>query len=564
MKIFDKALNYLFRRHTTMCDDTENPLPKGVKILHDPVRNKGTAFTEAERQMLGLRGLLPPRIHSIAEQEQRVLGNVRAKVSNLERYLFLIALQDRNETLFYRVLTNNIEEMMPLVYTPTVGQACEMFGHIYRRSRGLYVSMHDRGNVADILANWPHKDVRVIVVTDGERILGLGDLGANGMGIPVGKLSLYTACAGIAPQHCLPITIDVGTNNDALLNDQLYNGLEQRRVRGQDYDSLIEEFIEAARQQFPGVLIQLEDFGNANAFDLLARYRDRTCLFDDDIQGTGAVGLSGLLSALRITGGKLEDQRILFYGAGQASIGIGDTLVAALRSQGVTERQARQCCWYVDTQGLVVKERDGLAQQKQAYAHQHRHLASLQDAVDVLRPTVLIGASGQSGAFTEPVLRSMARYNNRPVIFALSNPTAKAECSAEQCYQWTGGAGIFASGSPFAAVEYGGQRFVPGQGNNAYIFPGVGLGVIASHSSRVTDEMFLAAAYRLAAQVSQEDLAVGRLYPALKKIREVSVDIACEVARIAWESGVAGKPEPDDIPGAIKAELFEAIYPHYA
>ena len=547
-----------------MSDNTDKAMIRGVKILHDPVRNKGTAFTEAERQELGLNGLLPARIHSIAEQEQRVLGNIRAKVSDLERYLFLIALQDPDETLFYRVVMTNIEEMMPLIYTPTVGKACEEFGHIYRRPRGLYISMHDRGQAAEVLSNWPHKNVQVIVVTDGERILGLGDLGANGMGIPVGKLSLYTACAGIAPQHCLPVTIDVGTNNESLLNDELYNGLEQRRLRGDDYNALIEEFITAAQQQFPGVLIQLEDFGNSNAFQLLASYRDRTCLFDDDIQGTGAVGLSGLLSALRITGGKLEDQRLLFYGAGQAGIGIGNTVVAALMAQGITQTRARQCCWYVDTQGLLVSGRKNVPPQKKMFAHDHHGIATLQEAIDDLCPTALIGSSGQGGDFTEPVLRSMARHNDRPVIFALSNPTVKAECTAEQAYNWTEGRGIFASGSPFAPVDYANQHFVPGQGNNAYVFPGVGLGVLASRSSRVTDEMFLAAARRLAAGVSEEDLAAGRLYPPLAKIREVSADIACEVARIAWQSGLATREEPEDILADIKASMFEAVYPHYA
>ncbi|MEH6583279.1 MAG: NAD-dependent malic enzyme [Halioglobus sp.] len=547
-----------------MSDNSDKDLMRGVKILHDPVRNKGTAFTEAERQALGMRGLLPPRIHSIAEQEQRVLGNIRGKLSDLERYLFLIALQDRNETLFYRVVMNHIVEMMPLIYTPTVGKACEEFGHIYRRPRGLYISMHDRGDVAEILGNWPHENVQVIVVTDGERILGLGDLGANGMGIPVGKLSLYTACAGIAPQHCLPVTIDVGTNNEALLNDELYNGLEQRRVRGADYDALIEEFIVAAQQQFPGVLIQLEDFGNSNAFRLLASYRERGCLFDDDIQGTGAVGLAGLLSALRLTGGNLEDQRFLFHGAGQAGIGIGNTLVAALLEQGVAESRARQCCWYVDTQGLLVSGRENLPLQKKPFAHAHDEVATLQEAIDDLHPTVLIGCSGQGGAFTESVLRSMAQFNDRPVIFALSNPTEKSECTAEQAYNWTEGRGIFASGSPFAAVDYGNQHFVPGQGNNAYIFPGVGLGVLASRSSRVTDEMFLAAARRLAAEVSEEDLAAGRLYPSLEKIRKVSVDIASEVAGIAWQSGLATIEEPEDILASITASMFQPVYPHYA
>lgn len=542
----------------------QTALHRGVKLLHDPVRNKGTAFTEAERHVLGLEGLLPPRIHTIAQQEQRVLGNVRAKHTDLDRYLFLIGLQDRNETLFYHVIMNNIEETMPLIYTPVVGQACQQFGHIYRRSRGLYISLHDRGRVDKILRNWPHRDVRVIVITDGERILGLGDLGANGMGIPVGKLSLYTACAGIAPQHCLPVMLDVGTNNDSLLNDELYNGLEQQRARGEDYDQLIEEFMLAVQAQFPRVLTQLEDFGNRNAFRLLAQYRDRACVFDDDIQGTGAVGLAGLLSALRISGSELADQRLLFFGAGQASIGIANTFIAALLEQGVPQDQARQCCWFFDTHGLLTADRKDIPAHKLPFAHDHARVEQLQDAIDTLQPSILIGASGQGGSFNEAMIRAMAKHHQRPIIFALSNPTSKAECTAEQAYQWTDGKAIFASGSPFAPVEYGNQHLVPGQGNNAYIFPGVGLGVVASHSKRVTDEMFLAAARCLANSVTEQDLALGRVYPPLSSIREVSAIIAAEVARIAWDSGLARADRPADILATIKETMYQPVYPHYA
>ncbi|RLA19142.1 MAG: NAD-dependent malic enzyme, partial [Gammaproteobacteria bacterium] len=370
--------------------------------------------------------------------------------------------------------------------------------------------------------------------------------------------------AGIAPQHCLPVTIDVGTNNESLLNDELYIGLEQRRVRGEDYDSLIEEFIEAVQVQFPGVLTQLEDFGNCNAFRLLAQYRHRACLFDDDIQGTGAVGLSGLLSALRITGEKLEDQRFLFCGAGQASIGIASTVVAALVEQGIAAEQAQQCCWFFDTRGLLVGSRSDIPSQKAPFAHDHAPVSSLEEAVEDLRPTALIGASGQGGMFTEPLLRRMAQYHERPIIFALSNPTANAECSAEQAYQWTDGRAIFASGSPFSPVDYGNQRFVPGQGNNAYIFPGVGLGVVASGSTRVSDQMFLAASRCLAELVTEADLEQGLLYPPLSKIREVSAIIAAEVARIAWDSGFTTVDRPDDILGFIKGSMYQPVYPHYA
>ena len=539
-------------------------LHQGVKILHDPVRNKGTAFTEAERDALNLRGLLPARVHSMAEQELRVLGNVRAKPTDLERYLYLIALQDRNETLFYRVVMDNIEEMMPILYTPTVGKACEEFQHIYRKPRGFYVSLNDKGRVRDILKNWPHKDARIIVVTDGGRILGLGDLGADGMGIPIGKLSLYTACAGIHPTQCIPVMLDVGTNNERLLNDPLYNGLEQRRESGQAYDELVEEFITAAGEVFPGVLIQLEDFGNTNAFRFLKHYRDRACLFNDDIQGTGAVAVAGLLASLRITGGDLSDQKLLFLGAGEAGIGIADVFVAALVEEGLSPEQARERCWFKDSKGLVVKSRSNLAEHKLPYAHDYPACDDFLEAVRALKPTAILGLSGQPSTFTKDIVEAMAKNNDRPVIFALSNPTSKAECTAEDAYAWSDGRAIFASGSPFAPVNFGPQTFVPGQGNNAYIFPGVGLGVIASQARTVTDEMFLAAARSLANQVTDSDIARGRVYPSLSLIRQVSATIAYDVARIAYRNGLTDKVEPDDLMADIHSHMYQPVYPHFA
>ena len=536
---------------------------RGVKILHDPIRNKGTAFTEAERDELKLRGLLPPRVHSMAEQELRVLGNIRNKPTDLERYLYLIALQDRNENLFYRVVMNNLEEMMPIIYTPTVGKACQEFQHIYRKPRGFYVSLNDKGRIKEILQNWPHKNARIIVVTDGERILGLGDQGAQGMGIPIGKLSLYTACAGIPPTECLPVMLDVGTNNEQLLNDPLYNGIERHRARGKEYDELFDEFIQAAKEVFPGVLIQIEDFGNTNAFRLLSEYRNNTCLFDDDIQGTGAVAVAGIIASMRITGQKLSDQRLLFLGAGEAGIGIADVFVAALKEEGLTEEEARKHCWFVDSRGLVCSERDKLAAHKLPYAHEHEYIDNLLDAVHALKPTVLLGLSGQPQTFTQDVIEAMAEYNERPVIFALSNPTSMAECTAEQAYTWSEGRAIFASGSPFDPVDYNNQTFVPGQGNNAYIFPGVGLGVIVSQSRIVTDEMFLAAAHSLADQVKDSDIERGRVYPPLSAIREVSARIAADVCKMAYDSGFTDRPEPDDILADVHAYMYRPVYPHY-
>jgi len=538
-------------------------LHRGVKILHDPVRNKGTAFTEDERDALHLRGLLPPRVHTMAEQELRILRNLREKATDLEKYLYLIALQDRNENLFYRVVMNHIEEIMPLIYTPTVGQACYEFQHIYRKPRGFYVTYRDKGRIKEILQHWPHKDARIIVVTDGERILGLGDLGAGGMGIPIGKLSLYTACAGIPPTQCLPVMLDVGTNNERLLNDPLYNGIERRRVRGEEYDALFDEFVEAAKEVFPGILIQIEDFGNANAFRLLNKYRDTTCLFDDDIQGTGAVAVAGVMAAMRITGSKLSDQKILFLGAGEAGIGTADVFVAALKEEGIDEAEARKHCWFVDSRGLLCAGRDNISEHKAPYAHEHEHIDNLLDAVKALRPTALLGLSGQPQTFTRPVIEAMAEFNERPIIFALSNPTSKAECTAEQAYTWTNGQAVFASGSPFDPVKLDNRMFVPGQGNNAYIFPGVGLGVIASRSRSVTDEMFLAAARSLANQVSDADLELGRVYPKLSRIRHVSAKIATEVAEMAYDRGLAERQRPDDVQADIHDHMYHPVYPHY-
>jgi malate dehydrogenase (oxaloacetate-decarboxylating)(NADP+) len=546
---------------------TKNPVqverkhtPHGVELLHAPLLNKGTAFSEAERDALGLRGLLPPRIFTQEEQLVRVLENIRKKNSPLEKYIYLVGLQDRNTTLFYRTVIENLEEMMPLIYTPTVGQACQEYGHILRRPRGLYLSIKDKGHVAEILRNWPHEQVSVIVVTDGERILGLGDLGAYGMGIPVGKLSLYTACAGIDPAACLPITIDVGTDNQKLLDDPLYIGLLQKRVRGAEYGAFIEEFVQAVQTVFPRALIQFEDFGNANAFRLLHHYKDRICTFDDDIQGTASVTLAGLMSALRITGGTLTDQRFLFLGAGEAGIGIGDLIVSALVDAGLSEAEARTHCWFVDSKGLVVRSRTDLVDHKLPYAHDHAPISDLLTAVKTLRPNAIIGVSGQPRTFTQAVVEAMAEINERPIIFALSNPTSKSECTAEEAYTWSRGRAIFASGSPFDPVTYDGQTYVPGQANNSYIFPGVGLGVIACGAERVTDEMFSAAAKALAAECHESDLAQGRIFPPLSTIRAVSAKIAVAVAEVAYARGLARYPRPVDLLEYIKSQMYEPSY----
>lgn len=545
-----------------MKPDLKN-LPKGLSLMQDPTLNKGTAFTEAERDALGLRGLLPPNVQSQDEQVQRFFITNRKRATDLERYIDLSSLQDRNETLYYRIVTEHIEDMMPLIYTPTVGLACQQFGQIFRRSHGMYISENDRGNIASVLSNWPRKDIRVIVVTDGERILGLGDLGANGMGIPIGKLSLYTACAGIQPTQCLPVVIDVGTNNQSLLDDPLYLGMRQRRTTGEAYDAIVDEFITAAQELFPKALIQFEDFANHNAFRYLNKYRDHVCTFNDDIQGTASVALAGIYSALRITGGKLRDQRLLFFGAGEAGTGVGELMVTALMGEGLTEAEARKACWFVDSKGLVVQSRTDLNDQKRPFAQDHPAIKDPLAIVEAFKPTALIGASGQPGTFTQAIVEAATRLVGQPIIFALSNPTSKAECTAQQAYQWSGGKAVFASGSPFGQVEFNGKYYIPGQGNNAYIFPGVGLGVIAVGSRLVTDEMFLTAARTLANTVTEADLDHGRIYPSLKRIREVSLKIAIAVARVAEKQGLATEKVPADLLSAIKAMMYTPEYVSY-
>ncbi len=538
-------------------------IPTGHELLCNPLLNKGTAFTAAERAALGLRGLIPPHIFSLEEQSQRVLENYRRKQTDLERYIHLASLQDRNETLFYRFVVDHLEEMMPIIYTPTVGLACQQFGHIFRRSRGMYLSIEDRGQVAHLLENWPRQDVRVIVVTDGERILGLGDQGASGMGIPIGKLSLYTACAGIHPAQCLPVMLDVGTENQAYLEDPLYMGIRSHRKRGQEYDDFVAEFIEAAVGQFPKALIQFEDFGNSTAFHLLQAWKDRICTFNDDIQGTASVVLAGLFSSLRITGKPLTEQRILFLGAGEAGTGIGDLIVSAMVDQGAKEADARQKCWFIDSKGLVVKSRGALPEHKARYAHDAPFQPDLLSAINALKPTAIIGTSTVGKAFDKAVIEAMSRLNERPIVFALSNPTSKSECTAEEAFTWSKGKAIFASGSPFPPVSYEGKTFVSGQGNNSYIFPGVGLGVVASEARRVTDRMFSEAARCLAEITSTSDLEMGRIYPALSRIREVSARIAVAVAEVAFKDGLARVEQPKDVAELVKSRMWDPQYQSY-
>jgi malate dehydrogenase (oxaloacetate-decarboxylating)(NADP+) len=540
-----------------------NKFPKGMDLLKNSILNKGTAFTEEEREALAIRGLLPPRVHTMESQLMRVLENIRNKETDLEKYIYLMSLQDRNETLFTRLILENIEEFMPIVYTPTVGKACLAYTHIFRRARGMFIASKHRGRIRELLENWPQKDVQVIVVTDGERILGLGDLGADGMGIPVGKLALYTACAGIHPSKCLPITLDVGTDNETLLKDPLYIGMQHRRWRDGRYDDLIEEFIMAVQDAFPQALIQFEDFGNCNAFRLLARYHDTVCCFNDDIQGTAAVALGGLLAAIKITGSPLKEQKILFMGAGEASIGIGELVVAALVDEGMDQAEAMRHCWFVDSKGLLVRSRDGLSEHKKRVVNDHAPIGDFLSAVRELEPTAIIGACGQAGAFSPDILKAMAELNDNPIVFALSNPTDNSECTAREAYNWTQGRAVFASGSPFGPVKLQGQSHHPGQGNNVYIFPAMGLATTACGITRITQEMFLAAARALSGLVSEKSLNKGSVYPPLSDIRHVTLTIAVAVAELAYNRGLASRPQPDDLKKYIQSNMFEPVYEIY-
>jgi malate dehydrogenase (oxaloacetate-decarboxylating)(NADP+) len=536
---------------------------RGVALIHDPRWNKGTAFTQAERDALGLEGLLPPRVLTMEEQLLRVRHNFEAKTSAIEKYIFLVSLQDRNETLFYRLVVDHLIEMLPIIYTPTVGEACRKFGHIFRRPRGLYLSVRDRGRVREVLANWPDRDVAVIVATDGERILGLGDLGAHGMGIPIGKLAIYTACAGVHPFHCLPVTLDVGTESAALREDPLYTGLRQPRVRGPEYDALIEEFVTAVRDLFPGALLQWEDFATDNAIRLLERYQNQICSFNDDIQGTAAVVLAALLSACRVKREKLGEQRLLFLGAGASATGVANLITSAMRREGLGETEARQRIWFFDSRGLVQAGRHDLAAHKQPYAHQHQPVNRFLEAVESLRPTGIIGLSTQGGAFDESILEAMARLNAQPIVFALSNPTSSSECSAETAYRVSRGRALFASGSPFPPVTSEGRVLVPGQANNAYIFPGMGLGIVLSQASRVSEGMFHVAARVVAEAVDSEELARGTLLPGLDRIRELSVQVSAAVVQLAVEEGLSRETLPDDVVAWVRKRLYQPVYPEY-
>jgi malate dehydrogenase (oxaloacetate-decarboxylating)(NADP+) len=533
----------------------------GYDRLHNARLNKGTAFTEAERSAFGLEGLLPPAVLSLELQVARRHDEIVRLENDLLKYLVLSDLQARNETLYYAVLMSDPATYMPIVYTPTVGEACQKFGHIFRQPRGIYLPISARGRVKKLLSSWPEKDVRFIVVTDGERILGLGDLGAGGMGIPIGKLALCTACAGVPPQYCLPVVIDVGTNNPALLDDPLYLGLRQSRVRGDEYAAFVDEFVTAVQQLHPKSCIQWEDFANINSVPILKRYRDEVCTFNDDIQGTAGVALAGILASLRITKQKITDQRFLFLGAGSAGTGIAELISQAMAEAGMDIHEARRHNALFDANGLLVTSRDDLADFQRPFAQDRSPIPTFVEAVKALKPTGIIGVSGIPKLFTREVIETMAELNQRPIVFPYSNPTSRSECSAEEAYRWSDGRAIFASGSPFPPVDIGSRKFVPNQGNNVYIFPAMAMALFATEAERVTDEMFLTAAQAIAEQVSEENLAAELIYPPRERIFGASLHVAERVAACIFDQGLARVPRPADVGALIRSRVYRPVYP---
>ncbi len=546
-------------------DEPLEVIIRGTDVLNEPLLNKGTAFSEREREELGLRGLVPPKVVDIEEQVVRVLENYQRKTDPLEKFIFLASLHDRNETLYYKVLTENLMEMTPIVYTPVVGAACQQFGHIYRKNRGMYISANDKGYIRDMFDNWNQDEIDIIVISDGSRILGLGDLGANGMGIPIGKLALYVAGGGVYPCKTLPILLDTGTNNEELLEDPLYLGLNQRRIDDDKYYEIVDEFVHAVQDRWPKALIQWEDFTNDHAFPILNKYRDEVLCFNDDIQGTGAVALAGLLGGMRMKQEKLSEQRIIFFGAGSAAVGIADMIVAGIvEESGMSEAEARKLFWLIDSQGLVTtKGSRPLQDHKIPYARDDEPIAELLDVIKAVKPTILVGVSGQGQTFTEEIVKEMLNYSKQPIIFALSNPTTKSECTAQQAYKWTKGKAIFASGSPFDPVRMRGKIFVPGQGNNMFIFPGVGLGASLCQAKKVTDAMFYKAAKTLADMVTEEELALRTVYPDLRKIRKISQTIAMAICEMAFDEGLARIERPANIKAFVKENMFVPEYPRY-
>ena len=532
----------------------------GIELLHDPSLNKSTAFTEAEKQTLGLVGLVPDVTETEELQLRRVMMQLGQKNTDLDRYIYLINLLDHNETLFYATVMSDPARFLPIVYDPTIGEACLKFGHIYRQPRGMYLSITRRGRVKEILKNWPQNDVRFICVTDGGRILGLGDLGANGAGIPIGKLQLYTACAGVPPQYLLPMYLDAGTNNEQYLHDPLYLGMRKPRPATADLYSFVDEFVEAVQEVFPKCCIHFEDWTGADAVHLLQRYRDKYCVYNDDVQGTAGITLAGMINATKIKGTKLKDEKYLFLGAGSAGIGLADLLCTALVAQGMSLKEAQSRVYMFDVKGLLESSRTDLLDFQKPYAHKHAPTRDFVAAIESIKPTTIIGVSTIGGAFDQKVIEAMARINERPVILALSNPTDHAECTPEQAYTWSKGKAIYAAGVQFEPVHYNGQTFLPGQANNFYIFPAVGMAIYATQAKRVTDEMFIEAGQAVADQVPPDLLKQGLLYPLQSNILETEIQTAARVAKLVFDSGLARVSRPADMVSFIRQQVYKPEY----
>jgi malate dehydrogenase (oxaloacetate-decarboxylating)(NADP+) len=536
----------------------------GPALLETPEINKGTAFTEVERSAFRLEGLLPASVETIELQQQRVLQQLGHKTTDLDRYIYMIQLFDSNETLFYHVVMSDPAYFLPILYDPTVAEACLKFGHIYRRPRGMYITMKQKGRIKQVLANWPEKDVRIICATSGGRILGLGDLGANGMGIPIGKLQLYTACAAIPPQGALPLLLDFDTNNRELLNDPLYLGLRQTRPCIEETEPFVDEFVQAVQESFPDCCIQFEDWKGTDALHFLARYRGKFCCFNDDIQGTGSITLAGLVNAMRITGQSLKDQRIFFLGAGSASIGIADMIRSAMKLEGLSDEQARSRIWLFDINGLLDSTRKDLTQEQKVYAHANAPTRNLVEAIESIEPSILIGVSTVGKVFTKAVIETMSKINERPIIFALSNPTEHAECTPEEAYKWSKGKAIYAAGVQFPPVHYNGDTFLPGQANNFYIYPAIGLAVYATHAKLVTDEMFIEAARAMADLVNDKQLKMGLLFPPQSNILETEVQTAQHVAEVVFKRNLAQVNPPKDVNMWLQTMLYKPEYTDYS
>ncbi|MCI6530206.1 MAG: NAD-dependent malic enzyme [Mesosutterella sp.] len=533
---------------------------KGAALLQNGVLSKGTAYTEQERAELGLRGLLPPVPSNIRLQAEAMIEQLRSFDTPYQKALFLDGLRAANETLFFRLVMDYVEEILPLVYTPTVGEVCQKYSHLYRFPRGLFLSIEDKGHLDELIANAPQQEVDMIVVTDGQRILGLGDLGVNGMGIPVGKLGLYTACAGVDPRRTLPVTLDVGTDTERYLNDPLYLGHKHKRVSGKEYDDFIEEFFQAVHKRWPNCVVQFEDFGNNHAFDLLERYRSRYCCYNDDIQGTASIVVAGFFSAMKAKNSRLSDEKILFLGAGEAATGVANLIAAAMTETGISREDALSRLYLFDSKGLVTSGRETLAHHKAPFAKDLEPCTDFEECIRRIRPTAIVGLSAQSGAFTESVVKAMAEINERPIIFALSNPTSKAECTAEQAYTWSDGRALFSCGSPFSPVTYKGKTFVPRQGNNSYVFPGIGLGAILGRCKELGEDVFLSAAHTCADMVTPEDLAQGSLYPSLTRVRDISLAVAVNIIKLAFRNGTAQIEQPADIVQYVKDRMYVPNY----